>query len=107
MRIGISDRHPKGTTKAEADATASAILHTPGYTNVKIVSRHLCRFLGTDAADFECTGVNRFGVPRHGIERHWIRNGTTRIVEYAAPASQWTDASVKSFYGLARNTSDR
>jgi hypothetical protein len=107
MRIGISDRHPKSTMKAEADATASAILHSPGYTNVKIVSHRMCRFLGTDAADFEYTGVNRFGVPRHGIERRWIRDGTTRMVEYAAPASQWSAASVKVFYALADNTSDR
>ena len=106
MRIGISDRHPKSTMKAEADATASAILHSPGYANVKIVSQRLCRFLGADAADFEYTGVNRFGVPRHGIERHWIRDGTTRIVEYATPANQWSGASLKFFYGLADNTSD-
>jgi hypothetical protein len=92
--------------KAEADATATAILHSRGDTNVKIVSQRLCRFLGTDAADFEYTGVNAFGVPRHGIEWRWIRDGTTRTVR-ATPASQWSDAAVKFFYGLAANTSDR
>jgi hypothetical protein len=107
MRIGIVNRHPKNTMKAEADAAATAILHSPGYTNVKIVSQHRCRFLGTDAADFEYTGVSGLGVPRHGIERRWIRDGTTRTLEYATPASQWSDAAVKFFYGLADNTSDR
>jgi tetratricopeptide (TPR) repeat protein len=107
MRIGIANRHPKSSMKAEADATALAIIHTPGYRNVKIVSQRLCRFLGTNAADFEYTGVSDFGVPRHGIERRWTRDGTTRTLEYATPASQWSDASVKFFYGLADNTRDR
>jgi hypothetical protein len=106
VRIGITNLHPKSTMKAEADAAASAILHSPGYTNVKIVHQRLCGFLGVDAADFEYIGVNGAGVPRHGIERHWIRDGTTRILEYATPADQWSGASLKFFYGLADNTSD-
>lgn len=106
MRIGISNLHPKTTMKAEADAAASAILHSPGYTDVKIVHQRLCGFLGVDAADFEYTGVNGAGVPRHGIERHWMRDGTTRILEYATPADQWSGASLKFFYGLADNTND-
>jgi hypothetical protein len=106
MRIGIANRHPQSTMKAEAEATATAILRSPGYTNVKILSQRLCRFLGTDAADFEYTGVNAFGVQRHGIERRWIRDRTTRTLEYATPASQWSDASLKFFYGLANDTTD-
>jgi hypothetical protein len=105
MRIGISNLHPKTTMKAEATRSL-AILHSPGYTDVKIVHQRLCGFLGVDAADFEYTGVNGAGVPRHGIERHWMRDGTTRILEYATPADQWSGASLKFFYGLADNTND-
>jgi tetratricopeptide (TPR) repeat protein len=103
MLIGVIDRHPKKTMKAQAQARASLAEHDPDVTEARVT--RLCRFLGADAADLEYTGTSD-GVPLHGIERIWNRAGTTRSVLYLTVASAWPDPARKLFYQLAGGTRD-